>query len=373
MVDAKHSQVQPGWVIKVGSALLTDGSTGLDTDRIHDWARQVQTLRDSGLRIVIVSSGAIAFGMRKLGWKQRPSAVHEQQAAAAVGQTGLAEAWAAAFDVAGTTTAQVLLTAGDLEDRTRYLNARSTLRTLLEMGVVPIVNENDTVAIEEIRFGDNDSLAALVTNLVEAQKLIILTDQPGLYDADPRQHANPSLVTEAVAGDPALDAMAGPEGRLGRGGMRTKLRAATLAARSGAETTIAAGSSPDVLLKVLNNENPGTRLSAPRGRLASRKQWLAGRMNARGTLRLDAGAVRVLREAGRSLLPVGVVAVEGQFERGDVVACVGPDGVEVARGLVNYRADEARQIAGLASDAIESRLGYIDEPELVHRDNLVLN
>lgn len=374
MSSLARSQVKPCWVVKVGSALLTTDTTKLDTKRINDWARQIHQLRESGLRVVVVSSGAIAFGMKKLNWPERPNALHEQQAAAAVGQTGLAEAWAAAFEKWQITTAQVLLTANDLDDRTRYLNARSTLRTLLDMSVVPVVNENDTVAMEEIRFGDNDSLAALVTNLVEAKKLIILTDQTGLFDADPRQHSDPNLVREAMAGDPDLYAMAGTSsGKLGRGGMQTKLRAATLAARSGAETNIASGKLEDVLLQIEQGDNPGTRLNAAQGRLVSRKQWLAGRSNARGKLFLDAGAAKVLTESGRSLLPVGVRSIEGQFERGDVVACIDPDGVEIARGLVNYRADEAQQIVGLSSDAIEATLGYVDEPELVHRDNLVLN
>ena len=372
MSSRERSRVAPYWVIKVGSALLTNNSAGLDAERIRDWTNQIARLRASGRRVVIVSSGAIACGMLKLGWSRRPNALHEQQAAAAVGQSGLAEVWSQAFGDA-ITTAQVLLTAGDLDDRTRYLNARSTLRTLLALDIVPIVNENDTVAIEEIQFGDNDTLAALVTNLVEAEKLIILTDQDGLYDADPRRESSANLVTDGVAGDERLDKMAGPSVGIGRGGMTTKLRAASLAARSGAETIIAGGRVPDVLLKIADGNNPGTRLRAPQGRLVSRKQWLAGRLRASGILHIDAGAERVLREAGRSLLPVGVVSVEGNFERGDVVSCCGPDGTEVARGLVNYRSDEARKIAGLASDAIADCLGYIDEPELVHRDNLVVS
>jgi len=372
MADSGRSRVKACWVVKVGSALLTAESSGLNVARMRDWARQIASLRDDGLRVVIVSSGAIAAGITKLGWAERPRALHDQQAAAAVGQSGLAEAWAVAFEPSKTTTAQVLLTAVDLDDRTRYLNARSTLRTLLDLSVVPVVNENDTVAIDEIRFGDNDSLAAMVANLVEAQKLIILTDQSGLFEADPRENPDSQLIVEASAGDPTLEAVAGPGGKLGRGGMATKVQAAAMAARSGAETIIASGRLDDVLLQIRRGENPGTRLAASEGRLDSRKQWLAGRLTARGTLHLDAGAVRVLRDAGRSLLPVGVVSVVGQFQRGDVVTCVGPDGDEVARGLVNYRAEEARQIAGLSSDAIEAKLGYVDEPEIVHRDNLVL-
>jgi len=313
MADAPRSRVEACWVVKIGSALLTADSVGLNSTRIQDWATQIASLREDGLRVVIVSSGAIAAGMLKLGWTERPHALHEQQAAAAVGQSGLAEAWAVAFEPSRTTTAQVLLTAADLDDRTRYLNARSTLRTLLDLQVVPVVNENDTVVIDEIRFGDNDSLAALVANLVEAQKLVILTDQAGLYDADPRSNPNSSLITDANAGDVALEAMAGPGGRLGRGGMTTKVQAAALAARSGAETIIASGRLEDVLLRIRRGDNPGTRLAAREGRLDSRKQWLAGRLRARGTLHLDAGAVRVLRDSGRSLLPVGVVSVETEW------------------------------------------------------------
>lgn len=361
------------WVVKIGSALLTNDGRGLDRVAIKAWVRQLAELRLEGLELILVSSGAVAEGLSRLGWTRRPHAIHELQAAAAVGQMGLVEAYESCFQSHGLHTAQVLLTHDDLADRSRYLNARSTLRTLLRLGVVPVVNENDTVATEEIRFGDNDTLAALVANLVEADLMVILTDQAGLYDCDPRCNADARLVSEGRAGDPALEAMAGVTGgALGRGGMYTKVRAAARACRSGTATIIASGREADVLSRIAQGEPLGTVLHASQGPLAARKQWLAGQLKVRGRLRLDAGAVRVLRESGRSLLPVGVTAVEGDFERGELVACLGPDGVEVARGLVNYSAEESRRIMGQPSDHIEQVLGYVDEPELIHRDDFVL-
>lgn len=359
-------------VVKIGSALLTNGGQGLDLPAIAGWVAQIAQLRMEGIEIVLVSSGAVAAGMQRLGFKARPHALHELQALAAVGQMGLVQIYESAFQRHGLHTAQVLLTHDDLADRKRYLNSRTALRTLLGLRVVPVINENDTVATEEIRFGDNDTLAALVANLVEAETLVILTDQAGLYDRDPRSAPDAQLVSEGRAGDPALTAMAGGSGALGRGGMRTKLSAAEKAARSGAATVIVSGRESDVLPRVLAGEALGTYLVPSEGRLAARKQWLAGRLQVRGRLMLDAGAVKVLREAGRSLLPVGVTGVEGAFSRGEMVTCVGPDGAEVARGLVNYSADETRRIMGQASDRIEAILGYVDEPELVHRDNIVL-
>lgn len=362
------------WVVKVGSALLTNEGRGLDYEAIGRWVEQIADLRRNGVEVVLVSSGAVAEGMKRLGWKKRPNALYELQAAAAVGQMGLVQAYESRFKQFGLHTAQVLLTHDDLADRQRYLNARSTLRALLRLGVVPVVNENDTVAVEEIRFGDNDTLAALVSNLVEADLLVILTDQAGMFDRDPRQDPNAQLIREARAGDPALERMAGGGGgALGRGGMLTKVRAAARAARSGTATIIAWGREPRVLARIAEGEEIGTLLVSPRGPVAARKQWLASQLQLRGRLVLDVGAVRVLREAGRSLLPVGVMAVEGEFDRGEVVACVDPDGKEVARGLVNYSAEEARRIMRQPSDRIEELLGYVDEPELVHRDNLVLS
>lgn len=361
------------WVVKIGSALLTNDGRGLDRAAIKAWVRQLAQLRLQGLELILVSSGAVAEGLSRLGWSRRPHAIHELQAAAAVGQMGLVEAYESCFQSHGLHTAQVLLTHDDLADRSRYLNARSTLRTLLRLGVIPVVNENDTVATEEIRFGDNDTLAALVANLVEADLMVILTDQAGLYDCDPRCNADAHLVSEGRAGDPALEAMAGATGgALGRGGMYTKVRAAARASRSGTATIIASGRETDVLSRIARGESLGTVLRASQEPLAARKQWLAGQLKIRGRLRLDAGAVRVLCESGRSLLPVGVTAVEGDFERGELVACLGPDGVEVARGLVNYSAEEARRIMGQPSDRIEQVLGYVDEPELIHRDDFVL-
>ena len=359
-------------VVKIGSALLTNNGQGLDSTAIGDWVAQMAQLRAAGMEIVLVSSGAVAAGMQRLGYQTRPHALHELQAMAAVGQMGLVQVYESAFQRHGLHTAQVLLTHDDLANRERYLNARSTLRTLLALGVIPVVNENDTVATEEIRFGDNDTLGALVANLVEAELLVILTDQAGLYDKDPRTHGDAVLVQEAIAGDKSLEAMAGDGGALGRGGMRTKLLAAAKAARSGAATVIAWGRETKVLVRLLAGEHLGTHLKPAEGRVAARKRWLADHMQVRGRLRLDAGAVRVLRDSGRSLLAVGVIAVEGSFQRGELVACLDPAGAEVVRGLVNYSAEDAARIIGHASDKIESILGYVDEPELIHRDNMIL-
>ncbi|ACL74278.1 glutamate 5-kinase [Thioalkalivibrio sulfidiphilus HL-EbGr7] len=361
------------WIIKIGSALLTNEGRGLDHEALAGWAEQIARLRASGREVVLVSSGAVAEGMSRLGWTTRPHALHELQAAAAVGQMGLVQAYESIFQRHGLRAAQVLLTHDDLSNRRRYLNARSTLRTLLALGVIPVVNENDTVATDEIRFGDNDTLAALVGNLTEAQVLVILTDQKGLFDRDPRAHADAQLVSEGLAMDPELLKLAAPTfGQLGRGGMATKLHAAARAARSGAYTLIASGREPRVLERIAEGEQIGTLLCPDKEPLAARKQWIAGQLIAKGELILDTGATKVLREAGRSLLPVGVTHVKGEFSRGDVVTCVDPDGRPVARGLVNYSADEARRIMKHRADEIEGILGYVDEPELIHRDNLVL-
>jgi len=377
MTDAGSRPLLPGfrrWVIKIGSALLTDEGRGLDMDGIHAWVRSVAALRAQGKEVLLVSSGSVAEGMSRLGWRQRPSAVYELQAAAAVGQMGLVRAYESAFQEFGLHTAQILLTHEDLADRRRYLNARSTLTRLLELGVVPVVNENDTVATDEIRFGDNDNLAALVTNLVDAEALIILTDQAGLCESDPRKDPNAAVIREERVDAAKLNQMASATGgALGRGGMYTKLQAARRAAASGAHTVIASGREPDVLTRVCAGEDLGTLLVPGDSHLVARKQWLAGHVQVRGHLTLDAGAVRVLRESGRSLLPIGVTAVSGEFRRGEIVGCVDPDGVEVARGLVNYGAQEARTIMGHPSDKIAECLGYVDEPELIHRDNLVLS
>jgi glutamate 5-kinase len=361
------------WVVKIGSALLTDDGRGLDHAAMALWVEQMVALRDAGVELVLVSSGAVAAGMSRLGWSTRPKAMRELQAAAAVGQMGLVQAWESSFAVHGRHTAQILLTHDDLSDRKRYLNARSTLRTLIGLEVIPVINENDTVVTDEIRFGDNDTLAALVANLVEADLLVILTDRDGMYDADPRQNPDAQLIQTARADDPALDAVAGGSGgALGRGGMQTKLRAARLAARSGAHTVIVGGGIERVLARLKAGERLGTLLAPERGPLAARKQWLAGHLQTRGTLVLDAGAVAALLRGHKSLLPVGVKAVQGNFRRGEMVVCVGPDGREIARGLANYSALEAQKIIGQPSDTIEKLLGYVDEPELVHRDNLIL-
>ncbi len=359
-------------VIKIGSALLTVAGEGINIAGIRDWVRQIADLRQRGIEVVVVTSGSIAAGMHSMGLSERPHALHDLQAMAAIGQMDLVQAYETAFQTHALHTAQVLLTHDDLADRQRYLNARSALRSLLALGVIPVVNENDTVATDEIRFGDNDTLAALVTNLIEADTLIILTDQAGLYDRDPRSAANARLIDHGQAGDPALSELAGGSGVLGRGGMRTKLDAAAKAARSGAATIIASGLEPDILLQLFMGTAIGTYLAPAQNRLTARKQWLAGQTQARGSLVLDDGAVKVLQEAGRSLLPVGIKAVEGEFVRGEIVLCRSQDGLAVARGLVNYSADEARRIMGQASDQIEALLGYVDEPEMIHRDNMVL-
>ncbi len=362
------------WVIKIGSALLTANGRGLDRQSIADWVRQMVTLQEAGIELVLVSSGAVAEGMSRLGWKTRPTLIHELQAAAAVGQMGLVQAYESRFQVYNRQTAQILLDHDDLSNRKRYLNARSTLQALIHLGVVPVVNENDTVVTEEIRFGDNDTLAALVANLIEADLLVILTDQQGLFDRDPRSHPDARLISEGMAGDTRLDALAvgGGAGSLGRGGMVTKLRAARLAARSGASTLIAGGREPDVLQRIASGEDVGTLLMASQEPITARKQWLAGQLQVRGSLVLDAGAVRVLRQEGKSLLPVGVVAVNGGFTRGELVSCIDESGREVARGLVNYSAADARKVRGQSSRKIEEILGYCDGQELIHRDNLVL-
>lgn len=359
-------------VVKVGSALVTNNGNGLDLVAINDWARQIAALRQQGKSVLLVSSGAIACGMQRLGWAKRPANVHELQAAAAVGQMGLAQVYEGAFSQHGLATAQILLTHEDLADRKRYLNARSTLKTLLGLGVVPIINENDTVITDEIKFGDNDTLGALVANLVEADALIILTDQAGLYTADPRKDASATLIGEAQAGDVALESMAGGAGTsIGKGGMITKVLAAKRAAGSGAHTVIASGREPDAVIRLSKGESVGTLLVATLPPMAARKQWLADHLQLAGRLILDDGAVQALR-GGRSLLPIGVVGVEGEFERGAAVACVDGNGQEIARGLANYGSGEGRLIVRKSTAEVAALLGYVDEPEFIHRDNLIL-
>jgi len=359
-------------IVKVGSALVTNNGTGLDHGALDDWARQIAALRAEGREVALVSSGAIAAGMQRLGWTRRPHEMHKLQAAAAVGQMGLVEAYEKAFSRHGLQTAQILLTHEDLADRTRYLNARSTLTTLLELGVVPIINENDTVVTDEIKFGDNDTLGALVANLIEADTLIILTDQQGLYTADPRKDPAATLIAEGQAEDRRYESMAGGSGSaISKGGMITKIRAAQRAARSGAHTCIASGRIPDPLLHLAAGEPVGTLLYASSTPMQARKQWIADHLQLAGDLIIDDGAVAALKN-GRSLLPVGVIEVRGDFERGAAVACRTVAGEEVARGLANYSATECRRIARKPTTEIERLLGYIDEPELIHRDNMVV-
>jgi glutamate 5-kinase len=360
-------------VIKVGSSLVTNEGRGLDAVAIGDWCRQMAALAREGRELLMVSSGAIAEGMKRLGWSARPHELPELQAAAAVGQMGLAQMYESQLSQHGLLSAQVLLTHADLSDRERYLNARSTLRALLAMKALPVINENDTVVNDEIKFGDNDTLGALVANLVEADALIILTDQRGLYSDDPRKNADARFIDVGRAGDEALERMAGGAGSaIGRGGMLTKVLAAKRAAGSGASTVIAWGREKDVLLRLAAGEAIGTALLATTAKLAARKQWMADHLQLRGAVTVDAGAVGKVRGEGKSLLPIGVIAIEGDFVRGDVIAVRAPAGIEVARGLANYSAAETRLIARKASSQIEGILGYAAEPELIHRDNLVL-
>jgi len=362
------------WVIKIGSALLTNDGAGLDRNAIDSWVEQIAQLLAAGNEVVLVSSGAIAEGIVRLGWKTRPDSIHELQAAAAVGQMGLIQAYESSFMRFDRHTAQILLDHDDMANRQRYLNARGALQTLIGLNVVPIVNENDTVVTDEIRFGDNDRLAALVANLIDADMLVILTDKDGLYDANPDTHPDAQLISEAMATDTKLDSLAGgSSGTLGRGGMVTKLQAARLAARSGCSTVIAGGRNQHILHQVAAGKTVGTLLSAGQKPLAARKQWLAGHLQVKGSLVLDAGAVKVLTDQGRSLLAVGVSAVKGKFTRGELVSCVDGNGIEIARGLVNYNSDEADRIKGQSTESISSILGYREDDELIHRDNLVVS
>jgi glutamate 5-kinase len=360
-------------VVKVGSSLVTNDGRGLDHAAIAKWALQIAQLRGLGKEVVLVSSGAIAEGMQRLGFTRRPTGVHELQACAAVGQMGLAQIYETSFRAHGLGTAQVLLTHADLADRERYLNARSTLFTLLKFGVVPIINENDTVVTDEIKFGDNDTLGALVANLIEGDALVILTDQKGLYTADPRKDPEARLIAEGTAGDPALEAMAGGAGSgIGRGGMLTKVLAARRAATSGAHTVIAWGREDKVLTRLAAGEAIGTQLTAQTAQLTARKQWMADHLQTAGQVMLDAGAVQKLVHAGKSLLPIGVLEVGGDFGRGDVITCIDQDGRAIARGISNYSSSDARRIMRHASPEIAAILGFVEEPELIHRDNLVL-
>ena len=360
-------------VVKVGSALVTDNGAGLSETFIAECTRQIAVLQQSGREVVLVSSGAIAAGMRRLGWAKRPHAMHALQAAAAVGQMGLAQAYETAFAGHGVKCAQILLTHDDLADRCRYLNARTTLNTLLELGVVPIINENDTVVTDEIKFGDNDTLGALVANLIEAEVLIILTDQKGLYSADPRIDPAATLISVGAAEDKHFESIAGGAGSgISKGGMITKIKAAQRAARSGAHTLIVGGREHAALIRAANGDDIGTLLKASQSPLAARKQWLADHLRLAGAFVIDDGAVEALRH-GKSLLPIGVRRVEGDFGRGAAVACLDSSRQEIARGLANYSSAEAARIAGRASNEIEAALGYLDEAELIHRDNLVLN
>jgi glutamate 5-kinase len=367
LVDAKVI------VVKVGSSLVTNDGNGLDQLAIAAWATQIANLVAQGKQVILVSSGAVAEGMQRLGWKKRPTAVNELQAAAAVGQMGLVQMYESCFSQHQLHTAQLLLTHDDLADRKRYLNARSTLRTLLDLKVIPIINENDTVVTDEIRFGDNDTLGSLVANLIEADALVILTDQRGLYSADPRQDKQARFIDHALAGDAALEKMAGGAGSsVGTGGMLTKVLAAKRASRSGAHTIIASGREADVLVRLAAGERIGTHLQTTEMKTTARKQWLADHLQLRGKLSLDAGAIKVLKLEGKSLLAIGVTAVEGHFERGEVVACCDAEGHEIARGLVNYSSAEALRIMRQPSAEIEKILGYVEASELIHRDNLVL-
>lgn len=361
------------WVVKIGSSLLTDDGKGLNRESMASWVKQIAAFRDAGLSVVLVSSGAVAEGVLRLGLKGRPTAIHEQQAAAAVGQMGLIQAYETEFKKFDLHTAQILLTHDDLSNRKRYLNARTTLMALLNLGVVPVVNENDTVVTDEICFGDNDTLAGLVANLINADAMVILTDQDGLYESDPRNNPGAKLVSQAQSNNDELFDFAGTgHGDLGRGGMLTKVKAARLAARSGTATCIVNGRKPEILAMLREGAEVGTLLLPESEPLAARKQWLASHLKVKGVFTLDAGAVRVLKESGKSLLPVGITSSSGNFQRGEVVSCVDEKGNPVARGLVNYNANEAASIIGHSSEEIFSLLGYEGDHEIIHRDNLVL-
>jgi len=373
MLTRNDIQQNQRWVIKIGSALLTADGRGLDHQALAGWVSQIVAIQQKGIQVLLVSSGAIAEGMKRLGWASRPQALHHQQAAAAIGQMGLIQTYESCFQTFGYHTAQILLTHDDLSCRTRYLNAKNTLQTLLNLNVIPIINENDTIATDEIRFGDNDTLAGLVTNLVMSDLLIILTDQDGMFDADPREKIDAKLIHQIPSDAAILDQVASDRGgALGRGGMATKLRAARLAARSGAATIIANGRTPDVLKQIYHGEDVGTFLSVSKRPLPARKQWLAGQLRVLGQLILDQGATHALCHAGKSLLPIGITAVQGHFHRGDLVACLDAAGQEIARGLVNYDANELNKIKRMPSGEIAQLLGYIDTAEVIHRDNMVV-
>jgi len=360
------------WVVKIGSALLTANGNGLDKEAIALWVEQIVHQLESGIEIIIVSSGAVAEGMSRLSWIERPNSVHGLQVAAAVGQTGLVQAYESQFQEYGRNTAQILLDHDDISNRERYLNVRNTLQELIKLGVIPVINENDTVATDQIRFGDNDTLAALVANIIDADLLVILTDQDGLFDADPRKNPNANLVTNGNSQDEALLELAGSSSTLGRGGMITKLKAAKLAARSGANTVIAGGRVNQILSRLSEGEALGTMLISDKEPIAARKQWLVGRLKVCGSLTLDLGASKMLTDHGKSLLPVGVLSIKGTFYKGDLVTCVDEKGLEIARGLVNYNSEESAKILGKSSEMIADALGYCDAEELIHRDNLVL-
>jgi len=368
-------QTPQTWIIKAGSSLITNHGRGLDQKFIHNWAEQVVELRKRNINCVLVSSGAIAEGLTRLNVSKRPHAIHELQAAAAVGQMGLIQSYEAQFQKHNIHTAQILLTHEDLSNRQRYLNARNTIKTLLSLNIIPIINENDSIAIDEIRFGDNDTLAALTANLIDANRLILLTDQNGMYSADPSRDKSAQLITKAQAGDPDLIQMAnkGAPGKLGRGGMLTKVKAAERAAMSGSLTIIAGGKIENILLDIADNkENTGTWLMPDKEPLAARKQWLAGHLQVKGSLVIDDGAKNVLANKGKSLLAIGITQCNGDFQRGEAVLCLDSAGKHIAQGLVNYNSDETRLIIGKPSDQIENILGYIDDSEIIHRDNLVL-
>ena len=360
------------WVVKIGSALLTANGNGLDKEAIALWVEQIVHQLEGGIEIIIVSSGAVAEGMSRLSWIERPNSVHGLQVAAAVGQTGLVQAYESQFQEYGRNTAQILLDHDDISNRERYLNVRNTLQELIKLGVIPVINENDTVATDQIRFGDNDTLAALVANIIDADLLVILTDQDGLFDADPRKNPNANLVTNGNSQDESLLELAGSSSTLGRGGMITKLKAAKLAARSGANTVIAGGRVNQILSRLSEGEALGTMLISDKEPIAARKQWLVGRLKVCGSLTLDLGASKMLTDHGKSLLPVGVLSIKGTFHKGDLVTCVDEKGLEIARGLVNYNSEESAKILGKSSEMIADELGYCDAEELIHRDNLVL-
>jgi len=363
------------WVIKIGSSLVTKSSTGLNIKNIKDWAGQINELIDQNINVIIVSSGAIAEGMNRLNLVKRPSSSSRLQALAATGQMGLIQAYEVAFKKYNILTAQMLLTHEDLSNRARYLNAKNTLNNLMQYNIIPIINENDTVSTDEIKFGDNDTLASLVANLSGAEKLIILTDQDGLYTNDPRKVKDSKLIKSISVLDKKLNKYAGPSNNiLGRGGMITKISAAKKAAKSNTQTIIANGIKKNILINILNNQDYiGTTIYNKNLAINSKKQWIANSLKIKGKIIVDAGAKKVIKQSGKSLLPVGIKSISGEFKKGDLLAICSSNNIEIATGLTNYGSNELAKIIGMSTARIKKEFGIIDSEVVIHRDNMILS